>query len=489
MEEAASGRQYLTAFGPDFVWGAATAAYQIEGATTEDGRGPSIWDTFSRLPGKTRNGDTGDVACDHYHRWREDLTIAADLGLAAYRFSVSWVRLQPTGRGSLNRSAVGFYRSLLEYLHELGIRPFVTLYHWDLPQELEDVGGWPERDTALRFAEYAQRTAEALGDLAEDWITLNESWCQAFNGYHLGVHAPGRRELPAAVAAAHHLNLAGGLATQAIRSVHAKASVGIAHILTDVRPASQDPEDEAAARRVDANHNRLFLDPLLGGGYGEEVVELHGPHGLLERIKPGDDEVMAEAIDFLRVNHYQQVMASDDLDEPFLRSRIRAAAPAATSLGWSVRPESLRNVLVRVDREYGHIPSYVTENGACFEDYVGPDGEVRDRERIDYLDRYVTAVAQAASEGVDVRGYFAWSLLDNFEWAEGYRKRFGLVYVDYRTQERIPKASARWYRDLILQHRNLLGVPARHDVARVRNPAINPAPPVSMRQAPRQKEI
>jgi len=443
---------YLDAFDPDFLWGAASSAYQIEGAVTDDGRGPSIWDTFSHRPGTTRNGDTGDIACDHYHHWQTDLQTAADLRLKAYRFSVSWARLQPTGDGPLNIRAVDFYRALLERLHDLGIRPLVTLYHWDLPQALEDAGGWPERDTALRFAEYAGRTVDALGDLAQDWITLNEPRVQAFLGYGTGEHAPGRRDFAAAVAAAHHFNLAGGLATQAIRSVRPGLSVGLSHIVTDVLPASVRPEDEAAASRLDAHTNRIFLDPLFSTGYGPEVLELHAPYGLADCIRDGDEAVMAETIDFLGVNHYHQVLVTDDPEESFLRVRFRAAEPAVTSLGWSIRPESLRNVLVRVDREYAHVPMYVTENGACFEDYVDPNGEVNDGDRIGYLDSYFAAAADAVRKGVDLRGYFVWSLLDNFEWAEGYRKRFGLVYVDYRTQERIPKASARWYRDLIIRH-------------------------------------
>lgn len=448
----------LEAFPADFLWGAATAAYQIEGAVDADGRGSSIWDTFSHTPGATVNGDTGDIACDHYHRWRDDFELARGLNLNAYRFSVSWARLQPSGSGELNPLAVAHYRRQLEHLRELGIRPFVTLYHWDLPQVLEDAGGWPARRTAELFADYARRSAEALGDLATDWITLNESWCQAFLGYGAGVHAPGRRSFGDAVAAAHHLNVAHGLAMRAIRAARPAAQVGAAHLIADFVPASGTPTDIAAARRWDLHHNRTFLDPLTGGGYSSEVLDLYRDHGLASLVLPGDDELLGQPLDFLGVNHYQQIVIAhddtgdtDDVGAP-LRARSTAAAPALTSLGWSVRPESLHNVLVRTAQQFPGLPLYVTESGASFDDYVDPHGNVVDRERADYLRRYLAAAADAIKDGVDLRGYFAWSLLDNFEWGEGYRKRFGLIYVDYGTQTRIPKASATWYRDLIAEH-------------------------------------
>ena len=447
----------LDAFPPGFLWGAATSAYQIEGAVSGGGRGPSIWDTYTHTPGKTLHGDTGDVACDHYHRWRDDLDLVHELGLNAYRLSMSWARLQPDGRGRLNQSAVDYYRGLLERLREIGVRPFVTLYHWDLPQPLETVGGWPSRDTSSRFADYVGLVAHELGDLAADWITLNEPWCSAFLGYGSGVHAPGRRSIRDAVAAAHHLNLAHGLAVQAVRAARPGAAIGVAEIITDIVPDTETREDVAAARRLDANSNRMFLDPVLRGRYPDDVLEMYAGAGLLELARDGDAAIISTPLDFLAVNHYHQVIVRNDPLEPHLKVRERPAEPASTSLGWSVRPESLRNVLLRITREYPALPLYVTENGASFEDYVDPTGAVCDSERIDYLRGYLGAAAQAIREGVNLKGYFAWSLMDNFEWAEGYRKRFGLVYVDFATQARIPKASAAWYRDLIGQHARAVG--------------------------------
>jgi beta-glucosidase len=444
----------VAAFPPTFVWGAATSAYQIDGAVDEGGRGPSIWDTFAHTPGKTADGETGDIACDHYHRWADDLDLIADLGLTGYRLSVSWSRLQPAGRGPLNPEGVAFYRALLEGLHSRGVRPHVTLYHWELPQVLEDAGGWPRRDTASLFADFCAATVRTLGDLVDDWITINEPWCQAFLGYESGIHAPGRRDLGAAVAAAHHLNVAHGLAMQAVRAERDSANAGIANIVTDVLPASRREEDLAAAERYDANSNRLFLDPVLAGGYPAVVRELYREWGLDTLVRPGDKAIMATPMDFLAVNHYQRVLVSDDPDDPHLGARGVPAEPATTSLGWSVIPAALRDVLLRVHRDYPPIALYVTENGASYDDRVGPDGEVVDTERVDYLRGYLGAAAEAIRAGVDLRGYFAWSLLDNFEWGEGFRSRFGLVYVDYQTQRRIPKASARWYRDLIARHRS-----------------------------------
>jgi len=453
---AASGldeRLDVAAFPPGFLWGAATAAYQVEGAAREGGRGTSIWDTFAHTPGKTVHGDTGDIACDHYHRWPRDVELMRELGLGAYRMSVSWTRLQPAGHGPLNPIGVEHYRQVLEALAEAGVRPLVTLYHWDLPQALEDVGGWPARDTAFRFADYAALVTKALGDLASDWVTVNEPWCSAFLGYGDGKHAPGRTDLRDAVAAAHHLNLAHGLAVQAIRAGRSSLAVGGSNLITDLVAATSREEDVAAARRVDANNNRMFLDPMLHGSYPEDVLYLYRRQALAELVKPGDEEVIASPSDFMGVNHYQRLVVHAEPADAHLGARSVPAEPATTSLGWSVRPESLRNVLVRVSREYASLPLYVTENGACFEDYVDPNGRVVDSERITYLAGYLAAAGEAIRDGVNLRGYFAWSLLDNFEWAEGYRKRFGLIHLDYGTQARTPKASAYWYRDLIARHR------------------------------------
>jgi beta-glucosidase len=447
----------IAAFPAGFAWGAATAAYQIEGAADEGGRGPSIWDTFAHTPGRTSRGETGDVACDHYHRWQSDVDLIADLGLTAYRLSLSWSRLQPVGQGALNSEGVGFYRRLLMLLRERGVRPFVTLYHWDLPQPLEDAGGWPSRVTAERFADYAGLAVTALGDLAEDWITLNEPWCSAFLGYGEGRHAPGRTDETDAVAAAHHLNLAHGLAVIRMRERQPGLRIGVSHLITDIVPASDSPADQAAADRLDANNNLIFLDPVLRGRYPESVYGLYAGQGMRELVHATDEAIIATPIDFLGVNHYQQVVVSHDDTEPPLRARVVPAEPTTTSFRWSVKPESLRNVLVRVHCEYPALPLHVTENGASYDDYMDHSGRVLDSERIAYLRGYFEAAAAAIREGVDLQGYFVWSLMDNFEWAEGYSKRFGLIYVDYHTLRRIPKASAFWYRDLIAQHARTVG--------------------------------
>jgi beta-glucosidase len=442
-----------SAFPADFLWGAATSAYQVDGAVTVGGRTPSIWDTFAHATGRTVHGDTGDFACDHYGRWSQDVSLMRSLGLNAYRFSVSWPRLQPHGPGPLNPIAVEHYRRLLGALRDAGIRPMVTLYHWELPQALEDDGGWPARATPSRFAEFAAATVDALGDLATDWITLNEPWCQAFLGYGSGIHAPGRQSLPDAVAASHHQLLAHGLAVRAIREGRHSVRLGIANILTDVVPASDSPEDLAATRRYDANSNALFLDPILHGAYPRLIRDLYDGHGLAGLVHPGDEAVAAAPIDFLGINHYQRVIVRADPSDPHLGARGVPAEPATTQLGWSVIPEAFRGVLMRVARQYPAIPLYVTENGASYPDYADPNGEVHDPERVAYLEGYLAAAAEAIAAGVDLRGYFHWSLMDNFEWGEGYRSRFGLIYVDYATQRRIPKASAAWYRELIARHR------------------------------------
>lgn len=441
----------VVAFPADFRWGLATAAYQIEGAAAEGGRGPSIWDTFSHTAGLTNNADTGDTACDHYHRWQADLDLLAGLGVTDYRLSVSWSRLQPTGRGELNPVAVDYYATLLEGLHRRGIRPMVTLYHWDLPQPLEDAGGWPARETAQLFARFAGLVVSALGHLADDWVTLNEPWCSAILGYGKGAHAPGRTNYRDAVAAAHHLNLAHGLAVRAIREVSTTARVGITNIVQEFLPLTDSADDAAAASRIDAVSNRLFLDPVYLGAYSSAVHDALDALGLRDVILDGDLEIIAAPTDFAGVNHYQRLFVWPDAAAPFGVAE-RAAEPATTSFGWSVVPQSLLAVLTRVSVEFTALPLYVTENGASFHDYVDPNGAVIDVPRIDYLRGYLTAAAEALEAGVDLRGYYAWSFLDNFEWAEGYSKRFGLVYVDYRTQERIPKLSAHWYRRLISEH-------------------------------------
>ena len=446
---------------PDrFLWGTATASYQIEGAVAEDGRGRSIWDTFSHTPGKVWHGDTGDIACDHYHLWRQDVELMARLGLNAYRFSVAWPRVQPTGAGSFNQAGLDFYRRLLDDLAGHGIAPAVTLYHWDLPQALQDAGGWTNRDTAGRFADYAQEVVRHLGDRVSLWATMNEPWVAAHLGYGDGSHAPGVADLSSAYRAAHHLLLGHGLAARAVRAVMAPtSSVGITLNLSPARPASGSPADVEAAARVDGYANRWFLEPVLRSGYPEDTADLLRPLVGEAHVRPDDMATVHAPLDFLGVNYYfcHTVAAAPGPPGPgnrpfpdFLRAWERPdPAVPVTGKGWPIQPEGLTQLLSRVDADYGHPPLYVTENGAAFPDYVGPDGAVNDPERTDYLDRHLRAAHDAIAAGVDLRGYFCWSLMDNFEWADGYSQRFGLVWVDFKTQERIPKSSALWYAGVV----------------------------------------
>ena len=428
-----------------FLWGAATAAYQIEGAAQEGGRTPSIWDVFARTPGKVRHGDTGDIACDHFHRWEGDLDLVASLNLGAYRLSLAWPRLQPGGRGTLCRNAVDHYKRLLDGLTARGVTPMVTLYHWDLPQELEDEGGWTVRSTAERFGEYCELVAAALGDDVPMWVTLNEPYCSSFIGYLEGRHAPGVRDLGAAVAASHHLLLGHGRALAALRAASVQGEVGITLNLSSSWAADDgDPASVAAAQRVDGRENRWFLDPLFRASYPQDMVELQSVATDMAFVQDGDLAAISAPLDFLGVNFYERHFVSPDPSDPRGWIKQPDAGPL-TAGGIGIHPDGLREVLVRVSREYTDLPLYVTENGAAFDDYVDPEGGVDDEERVAFLDGHLRAVAAAIEQGADVRGYFVWSLMDNFEWAEGYSKRFGIVYVDYRTQERIPKASARWY--------------------------------------------
>jgi beta-glucosidase len=447
----------------DFLLGAATAAYQIEGAVDTDGRGPSIWDTYSRTPGMVVDGHTGDVACDHYHRYAEDVALMADLGLSAYRFSVSWPRVQPDGRGRANARGLDFYRRLVDELLANGIEPWLTLYHWDLPQPLEDAGGWPARDTAHRFADYAALVHEALGDRVRNIITLNEPWCSAFLGYGSGAHAPGRRDPVAAVRAVHHLLLGHGFAVQAIRAARPDTRVGITLNLYPVTAYSDSKGDADAARRIDGLANRLFLDPVLRGAYPADVLGDLAPVTDFGHVRDGDLAVIAARMDHLGVNYYTRyVVAGPDSDQPASAQwRAPSAWPGSehvrfldrglprTAMDWEIDAPGLVEVLTRVAGEYPTPPIYITENGAAFPDEPAADGQVRDPDRVAYLRAHLLACQEAIARGVPVRGYFVWSLLDNFEWARGYSQRFGIIYVDYPTQRRIPKSSARWYADLI----------------------------------------
>jgi beta-glucosidase len=434
----------------DFVWGAATAAFQIEGATTADGRGESIWDRFASTPGKVVNGDTGDPACEHYYRWREDLELMRDLGLQSYRFSISWPRIQPDGRGGPNQRGLDFYRTLVDGLLERGIAPLATLYHWDLPQALEDAGGWASRDVVERFAEYAQIVFEALGDQVDDWITHNEPYVTSFLGYAYGVKAPGRTDWPAALRAAHHSLLAHGEVVRAFREEGRRGRIGITLDLTVALAGSKSAEDAAAAARLDGHHNRWFLDPVFRGSYPPDLVEHYESRfGPFDAVRDGDLELIAQPIDFLGINFYRPTLvAAADGDGVLALEELEQDAEK-TAMGWPIVPAALTQLLVRVRDDYGEIPLLITENGAAFDDHLDGAAVVEDERRVAFVRQHVEAVDRARAAGVDVRGYYVWSFLDNFEWESGYDKRFGIVFVDFATQRRIPKRSALWYRDLI----------------------------------------
>ncbi|MFG2652109.1 GH1 family beta-glucosidase [Streptomyces sp. NPDC048436] len=452
-------------FPEGFVFGAATASYQIEGGVTEGGRGPSIWDTYSHTPGRTDGGDTGDVACDHFHRYPEDVALLRDLGVDSYRFSIAWPRIQPTGQGPANQKGLDFYSRLVDELLEAGIEPAATLYHWDLPQALEDRGGWRVRETAERFGEYAGIVAEHLADRVPRWITLNEPWCSAFLGYSVGRHAPGAKEGTGALAAAHHLLVGHGLAMKALRAAGVREA-GITLNLDRNLPATESAADRAAVVRADTQHNLVWTEPILAGRYPASDEDTWGE--LITRQdfrREGDLELIAQPLDFLGVNYYRPIVVADaPYREPDPALRVATDNRYAetgypdvrrTAMGWPVVPESFTDLLTALKAAYGEAlpPVHITENGSAEDDVVAEDGAVHDADRVAYLHGHLTALRAAMDAGVDVRGYYVWSLLDNFEWALGYAKRFGIVRVDYDTQRRTPKDSYHWYRKLIAAHR------------------------------------
>ena len=445
-------------FPPQFTWGVATSAYQIEGAATEDGRGESIWDEFGRRPGAIRDGSTGAQACDHYHRFAGDVDLMASLGVGAYRFSISWPRVQPKGRGDWNESGFAFYERLLERLSSLGIGAHVTLNHWDLPQALQERGGWANRDTVHRFVDYASEVARRFGGAVAAIATHNEPWVIAALGHEAGIFAPGIKHRATAYRVAHHLLLSHGLALRALRAQGLATPLGIVLNQSPIHPATRSPADMAKARLNDGLTIRWYMDPLLRGTYPEDVLEHLGADA--PPVHSGDMEIIRQPLDFLGVNYYtRNISGSGSPLEPEHPERER------TDMGWEVFPAGLTELLVRLKADYLLPPIYITENGAAYRDQL-VEGRVADAARIRYLRSHIAALADAREAGVDVRGYFVWSLLDNFEWADGYSKRFGIVYVDYETQQRIPKASALWYRDLLEAARQPAEPAARTETSR-----------------------
>lgn len=423
--------------GRDFLWGVATSAYQIEGATEIEGRGPSIWDTFARQPGRTVNGESGKVACDHYHRWAEDVNLIAGLGVGAYRFSIAWPRVQPQGMGAFNPKGLDFYDRLVDALLERGVQPHATLYHWDLPQHLQDLGGWGNRDIAFHFAHYADKMARRLGDRLATLATHNEPWCTAVLGHEIGKFAPGACDPQLAAQVSHHLLLSHGLAMSAMRASKVSCPLGIVLNQSSVSTASNSAADQAGARTEYARFVRWYMDPIFCGQYPVDPGIAHYPE-----VRDGDMALISQPLDFLGINYYTRSWIS--------RAEPAVPAPKAmgeTDMGWEIYPDGLRELLVGIHREYTLPPLFITENGMANADVVVDGGHIDDRARIDYVRWHLEALAQARAEGVDVRGYFYWSLMDNYEWDSGYAKRFGMVHVDYATQQRTLKQSALWYRD------------------------------------------
>jgi beta-glucosidase len=434
-------------FPKEFVWGCATASYQIEGAWDEDGKGESIWDRFCHAPDHIRNGDTGDVACDHYHRYREDVALMKDLGLKGYRFSISWPRVFPKGKGPVNQKGLDFYSRLVDELLAAGITPFPTLYHWDLPQALQDEGGWANRDTAQHFADYCARVVDHLGDRVKDWMVFNEPWVFTVLGHMIGIHAPGIHDSSLALRTTHIANLAQGLAVRAVRATGKAQTVGTAFSMAGMYPASESEEDRAAAERMHGFTNVWFLETVQNGRY----PDVYEGGTDLERlgVQPGDMEIVKAPLDFIGINLYSRTVVAHDPQDANLRARIVGVPDVErTEFGWEVYPEAIHQTIMRIWNDYRR-PIYITENGCAYGDGPDENGAVNDERRVSFLQRYIGQVGRAIGDGADVRGYYHWTLTDNFEWGEGYGQRFGLVYVDFPTQRRTIKKSGHWYRDLI----------------------------------------
>lgn len=432
-------------FSEDFLWGTASAAYQVEGAWNQDDKGESIWDRFCHTPGKIKDGDTGDVACNFYHRYRDDIALMKAMGLNAARISVSWPRIIPGGTGKVNRKGIDFYNRVIDELLRHGLKPFVTLYHWDLPQKMEDIGGWPNRMLADHFRDYVEVVARKFGDRVKHWIVFNEPWVFTVLGYLVGIHAPGRCEPAEALKATHVVNVAQGMAIRALRENARPEAVGTAFSMQPCYPKTDSEEDRAAAGRFDRFLNFWFLDPVMKGTYPEIFVR-----GKVEDwvdIKPRDMELVKTPLDFVGINLYTRIFVTHNPDEPHIAARPAPMGDGreCTDFGWEVYPAALSEMILRVTREYGRPAIYVTENGCSYGDGPGPDGKVHDHRRIVFLRRYIAEMGRAIAMGADVRGYFTWTFTDNFEWAEGYSQRFGIVYCDFHSQHRIVKDSGHWY--------------------------------------------
>jgi beta-glucosidase len=431
-------------FPPGFLWGSATAAYQVEGAAKEDGRGESIWDRFSHTPGKVKNGDTGDVACDHYHRFVEDVKLMKDLGIEAYRFSVSWPRILPSGKSQINWLGLDFYDRLVDALLSHGIQPYLTLYHWDLPQALQDYGGWANRDTCGYFADYSAIVSRRLGDRVKNWTTINEPWVVAHLGNKTGEMAPGNKDEKLTLQVSHNLLVAHGMSMQALRADRPDSKVGIVLSLSPSEPLTDDPGAHSLCDFNWRTDGAAFLDPLFRAHY-DPMMEKRYPNSMPD-VKPGDLALISQRMDMLGVNYYFRIV----LNKEGWVEHVPGAKE--TDMGWEINPPAFRRLLNTMHKDYDLPPIYITENGAAFKDTVSSDGQVHDPERINYIRDHLAEVRKAMEDGVDVRGYFVWSLLDNFEWHHGYSKRFGITYVDYETQKRIVKDSGKWYSNVIKQN-------------------------------------
>ena len=431
------------AYPPDFTWGVAASSYQIEGAWNEDGKGESIWDRFSHTPGNIKNGDTGDIACDHYHRYKGDITLMKELGVQAYRFSISWPRVLPKGKGDINRAGLNFYSRLVDGLLEAGIEPWICLYHWDLPQALQDEGGWVNRNIVQYFADYAGLVARELGDRVKRWLIFNEPRCVAWLGHFIGTHAPGIKNLELALKVSHHLLLAQGKTIQTLRDVNQDFQIGTIVDLNPIHPITNDGKDQKAAGNFDEVLNRWFLDPIFKGEYPPLAKEA----GM--EPKREDMDLIQQPLDFLGVNYYTRLLVTYDPSNFLMQGKVVQKNTPITEMGWEIYPNGLYEILTRLRKEYDNPVLYVTENGAAFQDNVMEDDKIRDDDRISFLRDHMLAAYRAIKDGVRLNGYFVWTIIDNFEWAEGYSKRFGLVHTDYQTLKRTPKKSFYWYKRLI----------------------------------------